>query len=151
MVIGILKIERYDRVENNPFYGNYDIKETLTRELVNERYDGLVSPKKGILITTSYNGEVIKFLISRHYFTGEPKDEVDRDTTFTASFYYAGNVYEATVDIKGKLVSFDEWLDKGDYEDDALPDNHYTEKDVNDDVAVGHSEFTGFKWESVDM
>jgi hypothetical protein len=48
-------------------------------------------------------------------------------------------VYEACVDVNGQLVSFDEWINIGDFEDGNEPDNHYTKRS------------RGIKWELVDM
>ena len=137
MVIGELKIECVEKVENNPFYGGYEIRTNYTRTIVNEKCDGLVYPENGIAITFEDPQRKITFTLDRHYFTGGLDKDVEDDTTFSQSFYYEGRVYEVEVDIKGNLVSFDEYLDRNDFEDGNEPDNHYT------------AESTDIKWELV--
>jgi len=44
-----------------------------------------------------------------------------------------------TVDVRGQLISLDEWYGMGEFEDGNEPDNHYTKKSK------------GIKWELVDM
>lgn len=143
MVIGFLKVEETTKVKNNPFYGNYEAKSVYTRTLVNEKYEGLVAPKNGIHITLlGENGEPdVDFYIGKYYITGEPENEVDKDTEFSTSFTYGGNVYEITVDGNGQLVSFDRWLNAGEFEDDCNPDEHYTKRSSKKHI----------KWELIDM
>lgn len=142
MVIGILKVEETATVKNNPFYGNYEAKSVYTRTLVNEKYEGLVAPKNGIHITLfGEDGDNVDFYIGKYYITGEPEDEVDKDTEFSTSFTYGGEVYEITVDGNGQLISFDRWINQGEFEDGCSPDEHYTKRSRKKDI----------KWELMDM
>lgn len=142
MVVGKLRVEETTKVKNNPFYGDYEAKSVYTRTLVNQKYVGLVSPKAGIHITLfgEYDDN-IDFYISKYYITGEPENEVDKDTEFSTSFTYGGNVYEVTVDIKGQLISFDRWLNQGEFEDGCNPDEHYTKRSSKKDI----------KWELIEI
>lgn len=137
MVIGVLTIKSDRVVENNPFYGNYVVSENYTQTIVNEKYVGLVPPKNGLSVV--FVDKAISFIIGKYIFTGEPEDEVNEDTEFSASFTYKGRVYEVIVDHLGQLISFDEWLNVADFEDGNSPDNHYTKKDKD------------IKWELVEM
>lgn len=131
MVIGELKIECVEKIKSNPIYGRYEIRTNYTRTIVNEKCDGLVYPENGIAVTFKAGDDPqrkITFTLDRHYFTGELDKEADDSTTFSTSFYYERCVYEVEVDIKGNLVSFDEYLDRCDFEDGNEPDNHYTAK-----------------------
>lgn len=140
MVIGIFKAETTRKVKDNPFYGNYEVKEETTKTIVNEKYVGLVSPKNGIMVTIkTIDGDKVTFTIGKYYITGEPENEVDEDTEFSVSFSYNAHVYEIVVDTNGQLISFDEWYNVGDFEDGNEPDNHYTKRSK------------GIKWELLDV
>lgn len=138
MVIAELRIESVDKVKDNPFYGGYEAKTQYTRTITSQKCDGLVYPKHGIALTaTNFDGVKTTFKLDSHYFTGEPENEVDKDTTFSTSFGYGSCIYEIEVDGEGNLVSFDEYSDRGDFEDGNAPDNHYTAKS------------RGIKWELI--
>jgi len=137
MVIGVLTIKSDRVVENNPFYGNYVVSENYTQTIVNEKYVGLVPPKNGLSVVLADKG--ISFIIGKYIFTGEPENEVDETTEFSATFTYKGCAYEVIVDHLGQLISFDEWLSVADFEDGNYPDNHYTKKDKD------------IKWKLVEM
>ena len=140
MVIGILKVEKTTKVKNNPFYGNYEVKDTYTHNIVNEKYVGLVSPENGIhIVVKSIDDDKLDITIGKYAFTGELEDDFDKDTEFSASFEFSGHVYEVIVDTRGQLISLDEWYSYGDFEDDNEPDNHYKKNTK------------GIKWELVDM
>ena len=140
MVIGILKVEKTTKVKNNPFYGNYEIKDTYTRHIVNEKYVGLVSPENGIhIIVKSFSGDKLDITIGKYAFTGEMEKDYNEDTTFSTSFAFGGRIYEETVDVRGQLISLDEWYGYGDFEDGNEPDNHYKKNSKC------------VKWELVDM
>lgn len=129
MVIGFFKAEATRKVTNNPFYGNYEVKEVLERTYVNEKYVGLVPPKNGIRLTiTTIDGNKVTFTIGKYFITGETEDEYCDMSQFSVSFSYKSHVYELCIDAAGQLVSFDEWYNVGDFEDGAEPDNHYTKK-----------------------
>lgn len=128
MVIGVLKINETEKVKNNPFYGDYEVKTSYERTIINEKCVGLVHPENGIRIVLKSDGVEVEFIIGRFCFTGEFENSCDDDTTFTGSFSYKGNVYEVEVDRIGQLVSFDEWFNKGSFEDCCEPDNHYTKR-----------------------
>jgi hypothetical protein len=136
MVVGIFKAETGRKAKNNPFYGNYEVNETMLKTIVNEKYEGLVPPKNGIKITIkNIDGNKITFTIGKYYFTGEYELEYNENTEFSISFSYGGRVYEACVNTNGELVRFDEWYDIGNFEYGNKPDNHYTKKS------------RGIKWE----
>ena len=141
MVIGILKVEKTTKVKNNPYYGNYEVKDTFTHHIVNEQYIGLVPPQNGIRIVLSSNidGDALEINIGKYAFTGEREKDYDEDTEFSTSFGFGGHIYEVTVDILGHLISLDEWYNLGDFEDGNEPDNHY--KKNSKDI----------KWKPVDM
>jgi hypothetical protein len=140
MVTGIFKAEACFKVKNNKFYGDYTTTEVDTRTIVNEKYEGLVPPQNGIKLTVStYDHDKVTFTIGKYYFTGEYKDEHNKNTLYTLGFGYKGHMYEITVNVKGELVSFDEWLSFGDFDDGNEPDSHYTKKSKN------------ISWELVDL
>ena len=139
MVTGFLKVSTSRMVKDNPFYGNYVVTTELTKTIVNEKYAGLVSPKKGIHITIKSDGEATDFIIGKYFITGEDKKFVDADTTFSTTFTYEGHVYEIEVDAEGELVAFREWLSESYFEDDYSPDNKWTKRS------------RGIKWELMDM
>lgn len=139
-VIGFFKAESTRKVKNNRYYGNYEANKTTWETIVNEKYVGLVPPKNGIKITIKTNdGIKVTFTLGKYFFTGEYEAEYDENSEFSISFGYDGHVYEACVDVNGQLVSFDEWINTGDFEDGNEPDNHYTKRS------------RGIKWELVDM
>ena len=126
-VTGFFKAEACFKVKGNKFYGDYTTTEVDTRTIVNEKYEGLVPPQNGIKLTVStYDDDKVTFTIGKYYFTGEYEKDHDEDTLYTLGFGYKGHMYEITVDIRGQLVSFDEWLSFGDFDDGNEPDNHYT-------------------------
>ena len=140
MVTGIFKAEACFKVKGNKFYGDYTTTEVDTRTIVNEKYEGLVPPQNGIKLTVStYDDDRVTFTIGKYYFTGEYKDEHDKDTLYTLGFGYKGHMYQITVDVKGELVRFKEWYNYGDFEDDNEPDNQYTKKSKD------------ISWELVDL
>jgi hypothetical protein len=139
MVIGELKIESVSKVKSNKFYGNYEVRNVYTRTIINEKYEGLISPNNGIVVTIkSIDGDKLTFTIDKHYYTGELPENVHSGTTFSTSFGYGGCIYEIEVDVEGNLVSFSEWFSRSDFEDCTEPDNHYTAKG------------RGIKWELLD-
>lgn len=136
MVIGELKVVKTTKVKNNPYYGDYEVVDTFTHHIVDEKYVGLVSPENGIHITVkSIDGDKLDITVSKYAFTGEIEKDSDKYTEFSTSFGFAGHLYEITVDTRGQLVSLDEWYGMGDYEDGNEPDNHYTKRSK------------GIKWE----
>ena len=138
MVIAQLRVESVVKVKNNPFYGEYEAKTEYTRTIESQKCDGLVYPKHGIMITAkNYDGVKTTFRLDSHYFTGEQENYVDKDTTFRTSFGYGGCVYDVEVDGEGNLVSFDEYSDRGDFEDANEPNCHYT------------ANSKGIKWELI--
>jgi len=137
--IAELKIESVKKVKNNHFYGDYEIKETNVRTIINEKYEGLVSPAKGIVITfKTIDGDKVTFTIDRHYYTGLKPCEIDKGTTFDTSFSYGGHIYEVSVNEEGGLEYLYEWYSIGGFEDGNDADNVYTGKSK------------GVKWELID-
>ena len=129
MVIGELKVVKTVKVKNNPYYGDYEVVDTFTHHIVDEKYVGLVSPENGIHITVkSIDGDKLDITVSKYAFTGEIEKDSDKYTEFSTSFGFAGHLYEITVDTRGQLVSLDEWYGMGDYEDGNELDNHYTKR-----------------------
>lgn len=140
MVIGIFRAECVEKVKNNKFYGNYTTTEIDSRTIVNDKYVGLVPPQNGIKITIkTWFGDKVTFTIGKYYFTGEYEKDYDENTLYSLGFGYKGHMYEVTVDIRGQLVSFDEWANYGDFDDGNEPDSHWTKKSK------------GIKWELVDL
>ena len=136
MVIGELKVVKTTKVKDNPYYGDYEVVDTFTHHIVDEKYVGLVSPENGIHITVkNIDGDKLDITVSKYAFTGEIEKDSDKYTEFSTSFGFAGHLYEITVDTRGQLVSLDEWYGMGDYEDGNEPDNHYTKRSK------------GIKWE----
>ena len=136
MVIGELKVVKTSKVKNNHYYGDYEIVDTFTHHIVNEKYEGLVSPESGIhIMVESIDGDKLDIKVTKYAFTGEEEKYIDKDTEFSTSFSFGGHVYEIAVNARGQLVSFDEWYSISDYEDCNEPDNHYTAKSK------------GIKWE----
>lgn len=139
MVIGELKVVKTTKVKNNLYYGDYEVVDTFTHHIVNEKYEGLVSPESGVhIMVKSIDGDKLDITVTKYAFTGEIEKYCDKDTEFSTSFGFAGHLYEITVDARGQLVSFDEWYGMGDFEDGNEPDNHYTTKS------------RGIKWELLD-
>ncbi len=139
MVLGFLKIEETRKVKNNPYYGNYEVKSEYTQTITNQRYTGLVSPQKGIVIKfTNIDGNKLTVTISKYAFTGERAQDYDKDCPFSATFCFNGHVCEVTVNYKGELITLHEWYNLGDFEDDIIPDSRYTTKS------------RGIKWELID-
>ena len=129
MIIGEVKVTKTTKAYNNPFYGNYEIVDTFTHHIVNEKYVGLVSPDKGIhIIVKSFDGDKLDIIITKYAFTGEDEKYFDKHTNFSTSFGFDGHIYAVSVDKTGDLVSLDEWYGLGDFEDSNEPDNHYTGK-----------------------
>ena len=140
MVIGILKVVKTTKVKNNPYYGNFEITDTYTHNIVNEQYIGLMSPQNGIhIVVKSIDGDSLDITIGKYAFTGEREKDYDDDTEFSTSFGFSGHIYEVTVDARGQLISLDEWYGMGDFEDGNEPENHYTKKSKE------------IKWELLDM
>ena len=141
MVIGYVKVEKTTKVKNNPFYGNYEIKDTYTHHIVNEKYNELMSPEQGIHITvkTACDGDTLDIIVTKYAFEGELPKRYDKDTEFSTSFGFDGHIYEVTVDVRGELVSLDEWYGYGDFEDGNEPDGHWNRKS------------RGIKWELLDQ
>ena len=138
MVVGILKIETIKKVKNNPFYGNYEVKEEFTSTITNEKWVGLESPKNGIVIKfENIDGEKLTFTIGKYHFTGEPVGEECDE--FSTSFTYGGHVYEVSVDYNGQLITLCEWYNLGDFEDGCDADNTWRKRSK------------GIKWELIDM
>ena len=136
MVIGELKVVKTTKVKNNPYYGNYEVKDTFIHHIVNEQYIGLVSPQNGIhIVVKSIDGDKLDITVGKYAFTGEIEKDYDENTEFSTSFGFGGHLYEITVDTRGQLISLDEWYGMGDYEDGNEPDNHYTKRSK------------GIKWE----
>jgi hypothetical protein len=140
MVIGILKVVKTTKVKNNPYYGNFEITDTYTHNIVNEQYIGLVPPKNGIhIMVKSFDDDSLDITIGKYVFTGEREKDYDDDTEFSTSFGFSGHIYEVTVDARGQLISLDEWYGMGEFEDGNEPDNHYTKRSKE------------IKWELLDM
>ena len=141
MVIGYVKVEKTTKVKNNPYYGNYEIKDTYTHHIVNEKYVGLVSPEQGIhiIVKTACDGDTLDIIVTKYAFTGEIEKYSDEYTEFSASFGFDGHIYEVTVDKGGNLVSLDEWYGYGDFEDGNEPDGHWTKRSK------------GIKWELLEQ
>ena len=136
MVIGELKVVKTVKVKNNPYYGDYEVVDTFTHHIVDSQYVGLASPENGIHITVkNIDGDKLDITVSKYAFTGEIEKLSDKDTEFSTSFGFGGHLYEITVDVRGQLVSLDEWYGMADFEDCNDPDNHYTKKSK------------GIKWE----
>lgn len=136
MVIGELKVVKTSKVKNNYYYGDYEIVDTFTHRIVNEKYEKLVSPENGIhIMVESIDGDKLDITVSKYAFTGEEEKYCDKDTEFSTSFCFAGHVYEIAVNARGQLASFDEWYSISDFEDSNEPDNHYKAKS------------NGIKWE----
>lgn len=137
MVIGELKVVKTTKVKNNPYYGDYEVVDTLTHHIVNSQYVGLVCPENGIhlVVKTACDGDTLDITISKYAFTGEIEKTADEDTEFSTSFGFGGHLYEITVDTRGQLVSLDEWYGYGDFEDGNTPDGHWTKRSK------------GIKWE----
>ena len=137
--IAELKIESVKRVKNNPFYGDYEIRECSTRTIINEKYDGLVAPEKGIVITLkTIDGDKVTFTIDRYYFTGLKPCEIDCYQTWDTSLSYDGHIYQVCVNEKGGLEYLYEWYSISDFEDGNEADNVYRTKSK------------GVKWELID-
>ena len=133
MVIGIFKAESTREVKNNPFYGDYQVKEEVSKTIVNEKYTGLVPPKNGIKITfENADCREVTFTIGKYFFTGVRKSEYDEDSEFSATFDNAGHIYEVCVDCNGDLISLDEWYDRGDFEDGNEPFYHHIKTNVDE-------------------
>jgi len=129
MIIGEVKVTKTTKVKNNPYYGDYEIVDTFTHHIINEKYVGLVSPDKGIhIIVKSIDGDKLDIIVTKYAFTGEDERHFDKYSDFSTSFGFGGHIYEVTVDKSGNLVSLDEWYGMGDFEDGNEPDNHYTGK-----------------------
>ena len=141
MIIGYVKVEKTTKVKNNSYYGNYEIKDTYTHHIMNEKYVGLVSPDKGIHITvkTACDGDTLDIIVTKYAFTGEIEKYSDKYTEFSTSFGFDGHIYEVTVDVRGELVSLDEWYGYGDFEDGNEPDGHWTKRSK------------GIKWELLEQ
>ena len=73
MVIGILKVEAVTKVKNSSFYGNYEIKDTYTHSIVNEKYVSLVPPENGIhiVVNSKLDGIKLDITIGKYAFAGE--------------------------------------------------------------------------------
>ena len=129
MIIGEVKVTKTTKVKDNPFYGDYEIVDTYTHHIVNEKYVGLVSPDKGIhIVVKSIDGDKLDIIVTKYAFTGKVEIYSDEYTEFSTSFGFGGHIYEVSVDKSGNLVSLDEWYGMGDFEDGNEPDNHYTGK-----------------------
>ena len=141
MVIGYVKVEKTIKVKNNPFYGKYEYKDTYTHHIVSEKYDELMSPEQGIHITlkTACDGDTLDIIVTKYAFEGELPKHYDKDTEFSTSFSFDGHIYEVTVDVRGELLSLDEWYSMGDCEDDNEPDGHWNRKS------------RGIKWELLEQ
>ena len=140
MVIGIFKAESVRKVKDTQFYGTYEVKDEVSRTILNEKYVGLVPPKNGIKLTfKNIDDEKVTFTLGKYFITGEFENAVDEYTEFSVNFCYKGHVYDVVVDANGQLLSMDEWYHLGEFEDGATPDAHYTKKS------------RGVKWELVDM
>ena len=127
--IAELKIESVKKIKNNPFYGDYEIRETNVRTIINEKYEGLIAPEKGITIAfKTIDNDKVTFTIDRHYYTGLKPCEITKDCTFDTSFTYNGHIYEVSVNDKGELMYLYEWYSYSDYEDGNEADNAYTGK-----------------------
>jgi hypothetical protein len=127
MVIGEVKVTKTTKVKNNPYYGNYEIVDTFSHHIVNEKYVGLVSPDKGIhIVVKSFDGDKLDIIVTKYAFEGEIEKYSDKYTEFSTSFGFGGHIYEVSVDKSGNLVSLDEWYGMGDFEDGNEPDSHYT-------------------------
>ena len=136
MVIGELKVVKTSKVKNNHYYGDYEVVDTFTHHIVNEKYEGLVSPESGIhIMVKSIDGDKLDITVTKYAFTGEVEKYSDKDTEFSTSFGFGGHVYEIAVNVRGQLAFFDEWYSMGDFEDGNEPDNHYNAKSK------------GIKWE----
>ena len=137
--IAELKIESVKKVKNNHFYGDYEIRETNVRTIINEKYYGLVSPAKGLVITLkTIDGDKVTFTIDRHYYMGLKLCEIEDGTTFDTSFTFNGHIYEVSVNYKGELEHLYEWYSYSNFEDGNDADNVYTGKSK------------GVKWELID-
>jgi hypothetical protein len=140
MIIGEVKVTKTTKVKNNPYYGDYEITDTFSHHIVNEKYVGLVSPDKGIhIIVKSIDGDKLDIIVTRYAFTGEVEKYSDKNTEFSTSFGFDGHIYEVTVDVRGELVSLDEWYGYGDFEDGNEPDGHWTKRSK------------GIKWELLEQ
>jgi hypothetical protein len=127
MIIGEVKVTKTTKVKDNPFYGNYEIVDTFTHHIINEKYVGLVSPDKGIrIVVKSIDGDKLDIIVTKYAFTGKVEIYSDIYTEFSTSFGFGGHIYEVSVDKSGNLVSLDEWYGMGDFEDGNEPDSHYT-------------------------
>ncbi len=138
--IAELKIESVKSVKNNPFYGAFEIRECCTRTIINEKWDGLVAPEKGIIITfKNIDGDKVTFTFDRHYFTGLKPCEIVKGATWDTSFgCFGGHIYEVNVNAKGELEWLYEWYSISDYEDGNEADNIYKKNSK------------GVKWELID-
>jgi len=139
MVIGELKIESSRKVKDNLFYGDFEIRNEYKRTIINEKYEGLISPKYGIVIRfKSIDAENLTITIDRHYFTGLKPTEIVDGGTFDTTFGYNGAIYQVCVNIDGELEEMYEWYSRSDYDDGNEPDNHYTKRSKS------------VKWEKLD-
>ena len=124
-----MKIESVKKVKNNPYYGDYEIRHVDVRTIENQKYEGLVSPEKGIMLTFKcMDGEKLTITIDKHYFTGLKPNEVVNDCTFDTSFGHNGCIYQVCVNAHGELEYLYEWFSRGDFEDGNEADNVYTGK-----------------------
>lgn len=131
MVIGFLKVEKTKKVKNNSFYGDYEVKDTYTHNIVNEKYVGLVPPQNGIHIVIKKScddNDTLDITITKYAFTGELEKEYDNSTEYSLAFGFRGHIFEVTVDTLGQLISLDEWISSGDFEDGNEPDGHWTKR-----------------------
>ena len=141
MVVGYIKVEKTTKVKDNKFYGNYEIKDTYTHNIVNEKYVGLVPPKNGIhiVLKKNFDGETLDIVVTKYAFTGELENKYCEDTDYSTSFGFSGHIYEVSVDFNGQLICVDEWYSYSDFEDGNEPDNHWSKNSK------------GIKWDLVDI
>ncbi len=127
MVVAELKIESVNKIKNNPYYGDYEVRHVDVRTIENQKYEGLVSPEKGIVLKFKcMDGDRLTITIDRHYFMGLTPMEVVNDSTFSTSFAHNGRIYEVNVNTKGELEYMCEWASYYEFEEGYDPDNEYT-------------------------
>jgi len=126
MVIGKLRVETQQTINNNPFYGTYVRKNVVEQEFLFEKYEHVQTPPCGIIGEIKLGDKIMHIEINKYFF-----DIVEDDGCETI-FSVDGRTYSLEINFNnGEIdyVELREWDSKEDFLDDEDPINRYTNKD----------------------
>ena len=126
MVLGKLRVETQQTINNNPFYGTYVRKNAVEQEFLFEKYEHVQTPPCGIIGEIKLGDKIMHIEINKYFF-----DNIEDDGCETI-FSVEGRTYSLEIKFNNDEIDYVElceWYSYEDYIDDKDPDNRYNIKD----------------------